>query len=96
MSNHGNDTQTIVAGLAVTLADGVLPVTIDRPKSLNSLTKPVLVGIADAMEDAATLPDLESAFVREFHGQAVLLRSNDFIEGATAFQQHRAANFTGS
>lgn len=44
MSNYRIDTRTIVPGLAVTLADGVLSVTIDRPESLNSLTKPVLAG----------------------------------------------------
>ncbi len=34
----------------------MLSVTIDRPDSLNSLTTPVLAGIADAMERAATDP----------------------------------------
>jgi enoyl-CoA hydratase len=52
----GIDTLTPVAGLSVTLADGVLSVTIDRPESLNSLTTQVLAGIADAMERAATDP----------------------------------------
>ncbi len=42
-----------VQGLSVTRAGGVLSVTIDRPDSLNSLTTPVLTGIADAMEYAA-------------------------------------------
>jgi enoyl-CoA hydratase len=48
------DKLTPVTGLAVVLADGVLSVTIDRPESLNSLTAPILAGIADAMEHAAT------------------------------------------
>ncbi|EUA50401.1 enoyl-CoA hydratase/isomerase [Mycobacterium xenopi 3993] len=52
--NSGIDELTPVAGLSVTLADGVLSVIIDRPDSLNSLTTPVLAGIADAMERAAT------------------------------------------
>ncbi|WP_407686260.1 enoyl-CoA hydratase [Mycobacterium sp. HUMS_1102779] len=52
----GIDTLAPVAGLAVALSDGVLSVTIDRPESLNSLTTPVLAGIADAMERAATDP----------------------------------------
>ncbi|BCO34798.1 enoyl-CoA hydratase [Mycobacterium heckeshornense] len=52
--NSGIDALTPVAGLSVTLADGVLSVIIDRPDSLNSLTTPVLAGIADAMERAAT------------------------------------------
>jgi enoyl-CoA hydratase len=47
---------TPVQGLAVTLADRVLSVTIDRADSLNSLTTPVLAGIADAMEYAAGDP----------------------------------------
>lgn len=52
--NSGIYELTPVAGLSVTLADGVLSVIIDRPDSLNSLTTPVLAGIADAMERAAT------------------------------------------
>ncbi|OBI44660.1 enoyl-CoA hydratase [Mycobacterium kyorinense] len=47
---------TPVEGLSVTLADGVLSVTINRPDSLNSLTTPVLAGIAEAMERAAVDP----------------------------------------
>jgi enoyl-CoA hydratase/carnithine racemase len=46
--------------------------------------------------NAATLTELESALQRELQGQAVLLKSHDFIEGATAFQQRRAPNFTDS
>ena len=42
-----------VPGLTVDLTDGLLSVTIDRPDSLNSVTTPVLAGIADAMECAA-------------------------------------------
>ena len=45
-----------VAGLEVTLTDGVLSVTIDRPDSLNSLTTPVIAGLADTMERAAADP----------------------------------------
>jgi enoyl-CoA hydratase/carnithine racemase len=56
MPDSGIDTLAPVAGLRVTLADGVLSLTIDRPESLNSLTTPVLAGIADAMERAATDP----------------------------------------
>ncbi|MGB9222269.1 enoyl-CoA hydratase [Mycobacterium sp.] len=54
MPDSGIDTLAPVAGLDITLADGVLSVTIDRPESLNSLTAVVLAGIADAMERAAT------------------------------------------
>ncbi|MFV0495590.1 enoyl-CoA hydratase [Mycobacterium sp.] len=45
-----------VDGLDVTLADGVLSVTINRPDSLNSLIIPVISGLADTMEVAATDP----------------------------------------
>lgn len=48
-----------VAGLDVTLSDGVLSVTINRPDSLNSLTIPVITGIADALEHAATDPEVK-------------------------------------
>jgi enoyl-CoA hydratase len=51
--DSGIDTLAPVDGLAVSFADGVLSVTIDRPDSLNSLTLPVFEGIADAMEQAA-------------------------------------------
>jgi enoyl-CoA hydratase len=53
------DTQTSTAGLTVTLSDGVLSVTIDRPDSLNSVNAPVLAGIADTMEGAATDPRVQ-------------------------------------
>lgn len=54
--DSGVDDLAPVTGLSVELADGVLSVTIDRPESLNSLTTPVLAGIADAMGRAATDP----------------------------------------
>lgn len=54
--DSGIDTLASVAGLSVTLADGVLSVIIDRPDSLNSVTTGVLAGIADAMEAAARDP----------------------------------------
>lgn len=54
--DSGIGTLAPVDGLSVTLADGVLSVTIDRPDSLNSLTTAVLAGIADAMEGAARDP----------------------------------------
>jgi enoyl-CoA hydratase len=48
------DTLTPVAGLAVSLADGVLSVTIDRPDTLNSLSPHMMTGLADVFECAAT------------------------------------------
>jgi len=53
------DTLAPVAGLAVTLSEGVLSVTIDRPDSLNSLTLPVITGLADTMERAADDPEVK-------------------------------------
>jgi enoyl-CoA hydratase len=46
--------------------------------------------------NAATLTEFEPALERETHGQLELLAANDFREGAKAFQQRRAANFTDS
>lgn len=48
-----------VAGLDVTLSEGVLSVTINRPDSLNSLTTPVISGLADAIECAANDPEVK-------------------------------------
>lgn len=59
MPDSGIATLTPVAGLDVTLTDGVLSVTINRPDSLNSLTIPVITGIADALERAATDPGVK-------------------------------------
>ncbi|WP_436405314.1 hypothetical protein [Mycobacterium asiaticum] len=42
------------------------------------------------------LADLEPALQRETTGQAELVGTNDFIEGATAFLQRRPAAFTGT
>jgi enoyl-CoA hydratase len=43
-------------GLSVTLCDGMLSVTLNRPKSLNSLTEEMLRGVADTIEQAAADP----------------------------------------
>ncbi|OBK98394.1 enoyl-CoA hydratase [Mycobacterium asiaticum] len=56
MSESGIATLAPVAGLDVDLTDGVLSLTINRPDSLNSLIIPVITGLADAMERAATDP----------------------------------------
>ena len=39
--------------LSVDLVDGVLSLTMNRPASLNSLTKPMLATIADTLQRAA-------------------------------------------
>ncbi|CAJ1495109.1 enoyl-CoA hydratase [[Mycobacterium] kokjensenii] len=54
--DSGIDSLTPVEGVSVTLTDGILSVTIDRPDSLNSVTTPVLAGLADAFEAAARDP----------------------------------------
>ena len=56
MPASGIATLAPVDGLDVQLTDGVLSVTINRPDSLNSLITPVITGLADAMESAATDP----------------------------------------
>ncbi|BDB44484.1 hypothetical protein IWGMT90018_49300 [Mycobacterium kiyosense] len=56
MSDSGIASLAPVDGLQVKLTDGVLSVTIDRPDSLNSLITPVITGLANAMEAAATDP----------------------------------------
>lgn len=53
------DTQTPIEGLSVSLTQGVLSVTIDRPDSLNSLTVPVITELANTMERAASDPNVK-------------------------------------
>ena len=55
-TDSGTEAYTSVDGLSVTLAEGVLSLTMNRPESLNSLTAVMLAGIADAMGRAATDP----------------------------------------
>ena len=55
MLDSGISSLAPVAGLDVTLTDGVLSVTINRPDSLNSLTVPVITGIADIPSPAGPL-----------------------------------------
>jgi enoyl-CoA hydratase len=50
------ESYTGIDDLTVTLSDGVLAVTLNRPDSLNSLTAAMLDTIADTMERAATDP----------------------------------------
>jgi enoyl-CoA hydratase/carnithine racemase len=50
----GIDALTPVNGLLVSLVDGVLAVTMDRARRLNSLAPAMLTGIADVMEAAAS------------------------------------------
>jgi enoyl-CoA hydratase len=48
-----------VEGLEVSVGDGVLSLTLNRPDSLNSLTATMLNGIADALDQAATDPQVK-------------------------------------
>ena len=48
-----------VDGLEVSVSDGVLSLTLNRPDSLNSLTATMLNGIADALDSAATDPQVK-------------------------------------
>jgi enoyl-CoA hydratase len=59
MPDSGIASLAPVAGLDVTLTDKVLSVTINRPDSLNSLTIPVITGMADALEQAAVDPGVK-------------------------------------
>ncbi len=51
-----SDTYTGIADLAVSLDDGVLSVTLNRPDSLNSLNAAMLKTLADTLDRAATDP----------------------------------------
>ena len=95
------ETLAPVAGLAVTLSEDALSVTIDRPDSdVDNVVARLLAGPAVAYAktkdsiNATTLTELDRALERELRGQSALLRSHDFTEGARAFQRRRTPTFT--
>jgi enoyl-CoA hydratase len=51
---NNSETYTGIDDLTVSLSDGVLSVTLNRPDSLNSLTAPMLATIGTTLERAAT------------------------------------------
>jgi enoyl-CoA hydratase len=55
----GTGTYVSVDGLKVSLGDGVLSLTLDRPDSLNSLTATMLNGLAVALDQAAADPQVK-------------------------------------
>ena len=55
-TDSGTNCYTGIDDLTVTLTDGVLSVTMNRPDSLNSLTAAMLKGIADALQQAGGDP----------------------------------------
>src|SRR5215212_8355230 len=55
----GTGSYVSVDGLGVSLGDGVLSLTLNRPDSLNSLTATMLDGIADALDTAAADPQVK-------------------------------------
>ncbi|MGZ6779953.1 MAG: enoyl-CoA hydratase [Mycobacterium sp.] len=57
--DSGTGAYVSVDGLKVSLGDGVLSLTLNRPDSLNSLTAAMLNGIADALDRAATDPQVK-------------------------------------
>ena len=58
-TDAGTGTYVSVDGLAVSLVDGVLSLTLNRPDSLNSLTATMLNGVADALDKAAADPQVK-------------------------------------
>jgi enoyl-CoA hydratase len=87
--------------LAAGLISAVYPAD-DFDAEVDKVVSGLLSGPAAAFaktKDAinrATLSELEAALQRELAGQSVLLKSQDFREGARAFQERRTADFTDS
>jgi len=88
-------TEAFSAGL-VTAVYPAAELDAEVDKVISKLLSGPVVAYAKTKDaiNAATLTELNSALEREFQGQRVLLRSRDFIEGATAFQQRRTPDFT--
>jgi len=57
--DSGTGAYVSVDGLEVSVADGVLSLTLNRPDSLNSLTATMLDGIAEALAAAAADPQVK-------------------------------------
>ena len=57
--DSGTGAYVSVDGLEVSLGDGVLSLTLNRPDSLNSLTATMLNGIADALDLTANDPQVK-------------------------------------
>jgi enoyl-CoA hydratase len=55
----GTGSYVSIDGLGVSLGDGVLSLTLNRPDSLNSLTATMLNGVADALDKAAVDPQVK-------------------------------------
>ena len=87
--------------LAAGLVSAVYPAD-DFEAEVDKVVSGLLSGPAVAFaktKDAinvATLADLEATLQRELEGQSVLLKSDDFREGARAFQERRTPKFTDS
>jgi enoyl-CoA hydratase len=87
------ETYTGIDDLTVTLSDGVLTVTLNRPDSLNSLTAAMFKTIADVMERAATDPAVRVVRLggagRGFSSGAGI-SATDHADGATEDVLHAA------
>jgi enoyl-CoA hydratase len=87
--------------LAAGLISAVYPAddfAAEVDKVMSALVSGPAVAFAKTKQaiNAATLTELEAALQREQQGQAALLRSPDFVEGAAAFQQRRTPHFSDS
>lgn len=87
--------EALAAGLvsAVHPADELEAAVVAVIETLSTGPAVALRKTKQAINDA-TLTELEAAFERETEGQLQLLVAPDFAEGARAFQQHRAPEFT--
>lgn len=69
--------------------------TLDKVVARLAAGPPLALAATKKAVNAATLHQLEPALDREYAGQPVLLRTEDFAEGARAFMERRRPEFRG-